>query len=270
MSEQVDNGRGSIVLIIAVVAVLAFAGGLAWMGMQQRGDQSSSTGAGLELITNSIGMQFVKLPEGSFTMGEDVPGRGPAREVRVGSIYMATHEVTQQQWMAVMGNNPSQHKDPRRPVDQVTWLMVQSFLEELNRIEGTNQYRLPTEAEWEYAARAGTQTRYFFGDSPSGIRRFAWVDLNNGTRPVGMKQPNPWGLFDVYGNVWEWVQECWHEDYSDAPATSRLRGGGDCTHRVLRGGGWNSTGEYAGSTVRGSYPVNGEDMNNGFRVVLAR
>jgi len=268
--EQVNDGRGSIALIVAVVAVLSVAGGLAWWGSQQGRDDATQSAVGLEVKTNSIGMQFVKLPEGRFIMGEDAPGRGPTREVSVGSIYMATHEVTQAQWMAVMGKNPSEYKDSLRPVEQVTWLAVQAFLEELNRIEGTNKYRLPTEAEWEYAARAGSEARYFFGDHSSSLRRFAWVGVSNGSRPVGMKQPNPWGLYDVYGNVWEWVQECWHDDYSGAPGNSRLWGGGDCSHRVLRGGGWNSQAEQVGSAVRGSYPVNGEDMNNGFRVVLAR
>ena len=270
MAETKNKGSNPITLIAAVVAMLAVAGGLGWWGAQQGQKDVSQNTPALETVSNSIGMQLVKIPAGRFTMGEDVPGRGPLREVRVASYYMASHEVTQAQWMAVMGHNPSQFKDPRRPVEQVTWLAVQTFLEELNRLEGTNKYRLPTEAEWEYAARAGSETRYFFGEQASALRRFAWFGLNNGSRPVGSKQPNPWGLYDIYGNVWEWVQECWHDDYSDAPADSRLWGGGDCSHRVLRGGGWNTGAEYLGSAVRGSYPANGEDMNNGFRVVLGR
>ncbi len=270
MSEQVNEGRSPVTLIVAVMAILLLAGGLAWWGVQHRAQHAVAPDEGLEVLTNSLGMQLVKIPAGRFTMGEDKAGRGPQREVDVATFYISTHEVTQAQWMAVMGENPSNFPDPRRPVEQVTWLAVQSFLEELNRREGTNQYRLPTEAEWEYAARAGSDTRYFFGDEPASLRRYAWFGQSKSTRPVGEKAPNPWGLYDIYGNVWEWVQECWHDDYRDAPADGRLWGGGDCTHRTLRGGGWNGSADYQGSTVRGSYPVSGEDMNNGFRVVLAR
>ena len=268
--SEVDQGRGVLALILSALAVVAVAGGLAWFGSQQEKGQKAGDSEALESYTNTIGMVFVKLPEGRFTMGDNAPGRGPQREVRVGSIYMSVHEVTQAQWAAVMGHNPSEHKDPQRPVDQVTWLAAQAFLEELNRLEGTNRYRLPTEAEWEYAARAGSEQRFSFGDEPARLRQHGWVELKNGSRPVGLKMPNAWGLYDMYGNVWEWVQECWHEDYSDAPSDARLRSGGDCRYRVLRGGGWNSRTEDLGSSVRGSYLAHGEDMNNGFRVVLAR
>ncbi len=270
MKESQNKGGSSVILVVAVITMLGMAGGLGWWGAQQGQKDTSQNPQALEIVTNSVGMQLVKIPAGRFVMGEDTLGRGPQREVRVASYYMAVHEVTQAQWMAVMGDNPSEFKDSRRPVEQVTWLAVQAFLEELNRLEGTSKYRLPTEAEWEYAARAGSETRYFFGEQPSALRRFAWFGLGNGSRPVGSKQPNPWGLYDIYGNVWEWVQECWHDNYDGAPTDSRLWGGGDCSHRVLRGGGWNVGAEYLGSTVRGSYPVNGEDMNNGFRVVLGR
>ena len=266
------EGQRALALVAGVVLVLVLAGGLAMIGFQQKSDQQQMAAPqqGLETISNSIGMQFVKLPAGRFMMGDESPSRGPVREVQVRSIYMATHEVTQAQWQAVMGFNPSSYKDPRRPVENITWLETQSFLEELNRLEGTNKYRLPSEAEWEYAARAGSEGTYFFGDDVSQLRRYAWFDAQAriGSTAVGQRQPNAWGLYDMYGNVWEWVQDCWHDDYTNAPPDSRVWGGGDCSLRVLRGGGWANQADYLGSTVRGSYEAKFEDNSNGFRVVL--
>ncbi len=274
MANQVNSeGQQAIKLVVAVVLVLVVAGGLATLGFQQQAKAPVVVEqGGFEVMSNTIGMQLVKLPGGNFVMGDDGAGRSPAHEVEVRSFYMAAHEVTQAQWQAVMGFNPSQYKDPRRPVENVTWLETQSFLEQLNRNEGTNKYRLPSEAEWEYAARAGSEGQYFFGDDVSQLRRYAWFDANAkiGTQAAGRSQPNPWGLFDMYGNVWEWVQDCWHEDYTDAPSDSRVWGGGDCSQRVLRGGGWANQANYLGSTVRGTYEAKFEDSSNGFRVVFGR
>jgi len=273
MVKQMNTeGQGAIKLVVAVVAVLVVASGLALLGFQQQ--PRHTTGqiqSELETISNSLGMRLVKLPAGRFVMGEDIAGRGPAHEVSVASFYMAAHEVTQAQWQAVMGFNPSHYKDLRRPVENVTWQETQSFLVELNRIEGTNKYRLPSEAEWEYAARAGSQGRYFFGDDAGQLRNYAWFNASTriGTQAVGRNRPNPWGLYDIYGNVWEWVQDCWHDDYAGAPARARVWGGGDCSLRVLRGGGWANQADYLGATVRGSYLANAEDYSNGFRVVLS-
>ncbi len=264
-----DEQRTVIVLLVVVSAVLVLAGLITALGLWRQGaEQEVVVGQGLESVTNSIGMQLVGIPAGKFVMGEDALGRGPMREVQVAPFYMGAYEVTQAQWQAVMGFNPSEYQDPRRPVEQVTWLEVQTFLEELNRLEGTNKYRLPSEAEWEYAARAGSQGRYFFGVETGWLSRYAWFGATNGSRPVGSKRPNPWGLYDVYGNVWEWVQECWHDDYTGAPDDSRVWGGGDCSQRTLRGGGWSNGADYLGSTVRGSYRPRFEDVNNGFRVVM--
>jgi len=273
MLNQVNaDGQQAIKLGVAVMLVLAVAGGLALLGFQWHARSPAiEQQGGFEVISNSIGMQLVKLPAGRFVMGEDAPGRGPAHAVEVRPFYMAAHEVTQAQWQAVMGFNPSQYLDPRRPVENVTWLETQTFLEALNRIEDTNKYRLPSEAEWEYAARAGSKGRYFFGDDVGQLRRYAWFDAADriGTQAVGKSLPNSWGLYDMYGNVWEWVQDCWHDDYRAAPSDSRVWGGGDCSLRVLRGGGWANQADYLGSTVRGSYEARAEANNNGFRVVLS-
>jgi formylglycine-generating enzyme required for sulfatase activity len=274
MMDQVNSEEKSAVkVVVAVVLVLALAGGLALLGYQRLAKRHAAMQPqkGLQTVTNSIGMQLVKLPGGHFVMGDDTPGSAPKHDVQVYPFYIATHEVTQAQWQAVMGNNPSYYKDPRRPVDNVTWLDTQTFLEQLNRMEGTNKYRLPSEAEWEYAARAGSKGHYFFGDDAGQLQRYAWfgADPRNGTEPVGRRLPNAWGLYDVYGNVWEWVEDCWHGDYRGAPANSRVWGGGDCSQRVLRGGGWANKGDYLGSTVRGTYGADYMDTSNGFRVVLS-
>ncbi len=269
--EKVEE-RGQVWgLLVPALLVLVVAGALAaWVSSRDRGAEQASTVAGQEQISNSIAMALVKIPGGTFVMGEaGRANRLPTREVTIAPFYIGIYEVTQAQWQAVMGYNPSEYKDSRRPVEQVSWLEVQSFLEELNRLEGTNRYRLPTEAEWEYAARAGSLEPRFFGEDVTQLRRYAAYGAKDasGSWPVGRKAANPWGLFDVYGNVWEWVQDCWHDNYNGAPASGRLWAGGDCAYRVMRGGGWNSPESSIGSAVRGSFIPNQEDVATGFRVV---
>lgn len=260
---------------LPVLAVLALAFALHFMSQRSReGNAAISVPDSLPATTNSIGMHFVRIPEGSFQMG-GAQGLAPAiqaqvvpvREVAVRAFWLAATEVTQAQWQAVMGENNSQFKDPRRPVDQVTFLDVQEFIRRLNRAEKTTAYRLPSEAEWEYAARAGGTA------SPSASARdlsgIAWYGHqgNVGSRPVGGRQANAWGLFDMLGNVWEWTEDCWHPNYDGAPADARAWiNGGDCGRRVLRGGGWNTEPAFFGLTARGSYAVDLDDVTNGFRL----
>lgn len=266
--SQISEAQRALRMMVAVALVLLLAGALAWWG-SSRGELAKPDAAEpLERLVNGLGMEFVRVPAGSFVMGDAAAGIGPEREVRLTAYLISTREVTQTQWLAVMGSNPSQFQDPRRPVESVSWLEVQAFLEALNRAEGTNRYRLPSEAEWEYAARANSSGRFFFGDEPGLLSRFGWVGPGNGTRPVAGKAPNAWGLFDLYGNVWEWVQDCWHPDYNGAPADGRVWGGGQCSHHVLRGGGWDTPAEQIGSALRGSYQTDDNDVNTGFRVVL--
>ena len=124
------------------------------------------------------------------------------------------------------------------PVESVSWNEVQDFIKKLNEKEGTNKYRLPTEAEWEYAARAETTTRYSFGDDDSKLGEYAWYSENSGekTHPVGQKKPNSWGLYDMHGNVLEWVQDEWHNSYNDAPDDGSACEDGVGAFRVFRGG----------------------------------
>lgn len=268
VNRQVSEGQRALRMVVAVALVLLLAGALAWWGGSREQLVKPKSAEQLERVVNGLGMEFVKVPAGTFVMGDAAAGIGPPREVRVAPFFISTHEVTQAQWQALTGFNPSGHPDPRRPVERVSWLDIQGFLEELNRAEGTNRYRLPSEAEWEYAARAGSSDRFFFGSEPALLSRFGWAGPGNGTRPVGGKGANPWGLFDIYGNVWEWVQDCWHPDYSGAPGDSRVWGGGECSHHVVRGGGWDTPAQQLGAAWRGSYQSDDSDVNTGFRVVL--
>ena len=145
---------------------------------------------------------------------------------------MATTEVTQGQWYAVMGNNPAQHQNgnPDMPVENVSWYDAQAFIKKLNQKEHTNAYRLPTEEEWEYAARAGSSGKWCFGNSKSKLGQYAWYYDNSGNRthPVAKKKPNRWGLYDMHGNVYEWTSSWYSEDYN-SPRKHEL-------NKVLRGG----------------------------------
>jgi formylglycine-generating enzyme required for sulfatase activity len=204
-----------------------------------------------------LGMDFILIPAGTFTMGCDGPtdsasgeacdpnsyGESPAHSVTINqAFYMATTEVTQGQWYAVMGSNPASFTTCGSdcPVEQVSYDDIQTFLTTLNGM-GEGTYRLPTEAEWEYAARAGTTTAWSFGDVVGSLGDYAWYSSNSGstTHPVAQKLPNPWGLYDMYGNVREWVQD-WHDSnyYASSPASDPT-GPTTGSYRVLRGGFWD-------------------------------
>jgi formylglycine-generating enzyme required for sulfatase activity len=192
-------------------------------------------------FTNSLGMEFVLLPAGEFQMGSnDFNDAKPVHMVCISRpLYLGRYPVTQEQWQMVMGNNPSYFTgDPNRPVEQISWEDVQRFIDKLNLRERRNRYRLPTEAEWEYAVRAGTTTAYSFGNDTRQLRRYAWYTNNAGhmTHPVGQKQPNAWGLYDMHGNVWEWVQD-WYGSYTGGAVTDP-QGPPSGSDRVIRGGGW--------------------------------
>jgi formylglycine-generating enzyme required for sulfatase activity len=197
--------------------------------------------------TNSIGMEFVLIPAGEFDMGSpsNEAGRfineGPVHHVKISkAFYIGKYEVTQKQWLDVMGNNPSNFKGDNLPVEMVSWNDAQDFIKKLNEKEGWAKFRLPTEAEWEYSARAGITTRYSFGDAESMLGDYAWYFENSDdkTHPVGKKKPNPWGLYDIHGNIWEWVQDEWHEKYNGAPTDGSAWETGDGSIRIFRGGGW--------------------------------
>jgi formylglycine-generating enzyme required for sulfatase activity len=191
--------------------------------------------------TNSIGMKFTLIPAGKFMMGsEKFKWSRPVHSVKIQtSFYLGIYQVTQREWKAIMGNNPSEFNGNDLPVESISWNEVQDFIKKLNEKEGTNKHRLPTEAEWEYAARAGTTTRYSFGDDDSKLGEYAWYSENSGnkTHPVGKKKENRWGLYDVHGNVWKWVQDEWHDTYNGAQDDGSARENGIDTYRN-RGGSW--------------------------------
>ncbi|MDR2668611.1 MAG: formylglycine-generating enzyme family protein [Desulfovibrio sp.] len=231
--------------------------------------------------TNSIGMEFVLIPAGSFMMGTDKTpdsdddvdvGETPRHHVTVSKpFYLGKYVVTQEQWTAVMGNNPSEFKSRNNPVEQVSWLDAQVFIKRLNAAEGHNRYRLPTEAEWEYAARAGTTSKYPFGDDPDSLGLYTWYDGNSGkhAQPVGMLQPNAWGLYDMYGNVEEWVQDWYSENYYSNSPPSDPRGPSSGIGRVVRGGGWCFPALYNTATYRNANRPSARFGFTGFRVALS-
>ena len=192
-------------------------------------------------FTNSIGMKFVWIGPGSFRMGSDDkdPDEKPAHMVTLSKgFYLQTTEVTQRQWEAVMGTNASHFKGPDRPVEQVSWEGAKGFLKKLNAKEKDSRYRLPSEAEWECACRAGGQEP----DEAANLDEVAWWSKNSSgaTHPVGQKKPNAWGLFDMRGNVWEWVED-WYDSGTYARGQRLDPVGPDSGEsRVLRGGSWVS------------------------------
>jgi formylglycine-generating enzyme required for sulfatase activity len=224
---------------------------------------------------NSIGMEFALIPAGEFDMGSPASDKDkydeevPLHPVKVEkAFYMGKYEVTQKQWREIMGGPAYFEGDT--PAYEVSWEDVQEFIKKLNEKEGTNKYRLPSEAEWEYAARAGTTTRYSFGDDESKLGEYAWYDANSGekTHPVGKKKPNPWGLYDMCGNVWEWVQDKWHGGYKGAPTDGSAYEGGSWTYRVCRGGSFSSPTIYCRSAARYGVNPDKREPDIGFRLLM--
>ena len=221
---------------------------------------------------NSIGMEFALIQPGEFMMGSDKGNddEKPMHEVRLSKpFYLGKYEVTQGQWQAVMGNNPSRFKgDPNLPVEQVSWEAVQAFIRKLNAKEDGTTYRLPTEAEWEYAARAGTTTAYSFGDDPLLLGEYAWYSGNakGKTHPVGQKKSNAWGLHDMHGNVWEWVQDWYSKPYPSGTVTDP-QGPASGSIRVYRGGSWITHARYCRVSYRDDQSPGGRVVHLGFRLL---
>jgi formylglycine-generating enzyme required for sulfatase activity len=228
--------------------------------------------------TNSIGMKFVLIPAGTFMMGADKDFEEaydfelPRHQVTISKpFFLGVYEVTQQQWKDVMGNNPSKFKGRDNPVETVSWEDVQEFIKHLNQKEGHSRYRLPTEAEWEYAARAGSTSTYFFGDNKSQLGDYAWYEDNSGqeTHPVGEKRSNAWGLYDMIGNVWEWAQDRFGDTYYANSPSSDPTGpisGASC---VVRGCGWINAARNCRSASRARIASAGRDKHFGFRLALS-
>jgi formylglycine-generating enzyme required for sulfatase activity len=229
-------------------------------------------------LPNGPEIVLVYIPEGRFLMGspeafDDEESR-PQHEVAIGkAFWLGKHEVTQEQWKALLASSPSKFKGESFPVDSVSWKDCKRFLQVLNERLGLawrgEAFRLPTEAEWEYAAKAGTGASYSFSESAKDLAQYAWFDKNSkgSTHPVGGLRPNPWGLYDIYGNVGEWCDDVWYESYEGAPADGTARSGND-SERVWRGGSWDQPPPELRSFYRGAQDATDAEKTVGFRLVL--
>lgn len=231
--------------------------------------------AGIEkkdAAASGLAGEFVDIPGGTFQMGCSLGQRkcdDNERPVHTASIHafrMGIHEVTQAQWRAVMGENPSFFSNCGGdcPVERVSFDDVKGFIAELNRQTGQN-YRLPSEAEWEYACRAGKTQTYCGSDDVDTV---AWYYGNTGnqTHAVGKKKKNDFGLYDMSGNVWEFTEDCWHPNYSGATSNGAPWLSDICARRVLRGGSWDYTARRARSSNRRGYPAGNLGDGVGFRL----
>ena len=237
-------------------------------------------------ITNTIGMKFNKIPDGNFLLGSHLTEEGhqsneTQHRVRITKPFnLGVHEVTQAQYQKVMGTNLSLFKAADNPVNKVSWLEAVTFCRKLSELPAEkaagNVYRLPTEAEWEYACRAGSTKKFSFGDDDSDLGDYAWYVENSANKihPVGSKQPNAWGLYDMHGNVWEWCQDR-YGDYPNAavtdptgPLSGSLNFEGKST-RVFRGGSFLHDAEFCRSAYRSGFEPSRRYLNVGFRVCLS-
>ncbi|WP_256621889.1 formylglycine-generating enzyme family protein [Methanolobus chelungpuianus] len=268
--------------VISILIVLLLAISVTGCTSDDNGDDnadgslSSGTGDAGDELTNSIGMEFRYVEAGTFTMGSPkYAASQPVHQVRLQKpFYIGRYEVTQEQWVEIMGSNPSVSQGNKKPVESVSWNEVQEFIAKLNKEEGTAKYRLPTEAEWEYASRAGTTTLYSLGemDEKEGpfLRDYAWYQPNSGgsTHNVGEKLPNPWGLHDTYGNVAELVQDSWGDTYSAAKEDGSAVVKSGSTLVVARGGSYSSKDNALESAYRAKKDARDGDANTGFRLVM--
>jgi formylglycine-generating enzyme required for sulfatase activity len=235
------------------------------------------------LPENAKKLEMVLILPGSFTMGSSMEEQGrldtdwPLHEVTITKpFYMGKYEVTQAQWESVMGNNPSSFRGrPNNPVEKVRWRTCQKFIKKLNSL-GQGNFRLPTEAEWEYACRAGTVTRFSFGDSLENADKFMWWEGNNdpkGTKEVGLNLPNPWGLYDMHGNVQEWCEDRWQlPNERDPQIDPKGSSSGSSffflwTNRVFRGGSFGSHAQGCRSSYRSREQSIDFNYSLGFRLV---
>jgi acetoin utilization deacetylase AcuC-like enzyme/formylglycine-generating enzyme required for sulfatase activity len=258
---------------------------------RKEGDSSPGPGT-LPTVKTKSGVEMVSIPGGWFDMGSEKgsPDESPVHRVWVDAFLMDKFEVTQGRYAEFPLPDPSHFKNPKHPAEQMNWTDAALYCNERSRAEGlkpcydeqtwecdfqADGYRLPTEAEWEYACRAGSRTDYSFGGDENKLRQYAWYTKNSArkTHPMGRKTPNPWGLYDMHGNVAEWCNDFYSAAYYQRSPERNPRGPAKGTERVLRGGAWNST---AGS-CRSSYRVGDPSINDtclasdsiGFRSVRA-
>ena len=253
--------------------VAAVAAALLLAGCEKR-DQPvdpAATSTRPEITTAKTGIRMVLVPAGQFVMGSDggEDDEKPAHTVRVDAFYIDKYELTQKAYTALMGKNPSKFKSPDHPVERVSWRSAVLYCNARSFKDGlepcydsktlkcnfaANGYRLPTEAEWEYACRAGTTGAYSFGADVGRLGRYAWHRANAAktTHPVGRKGASPWGLCDMHGNVWEWCHDVYSEKYYRQTASDNPHGPPSGEERVLRGGSWRARPPSCRSVTRNS------------------
>ena len=254
-------------------------------------------GVGTEFISPS-GIRFILVPPGTFSMGSwELSDATPHRVAITRPFYIGQYPVTQREWRTVTGHDPSHFTGDDLPVEMVTWRECREFIGTLNEREGTTRYRLPTEAEWEYACRAGSTTAYHYGDDPDELDVCAWYADNSGdlridgsllwkqvirdtaayidqilanncrTHPVGLLMPNAWDLYDMHGNVWEWCEDRYGASYYEESPVEDPSGPPDGSDRVVRGGCWNNTSGGCTSAHRSYFDPDDRDAHLGFRVL---
>jgi formylglycine-generating enzyme required for sulfatase activity len=256
---------------VALVVLMAL-GSLTLVTAQESKEAGGKTKSLPKEVTVDLGkgvkLEMVLISAGEFLMGspdsdkDALKWEKPQHRVRITRpFYLGKYLVTQEQWQTVMDSNPSQFKGPKNPVERVSWDDCQKFLGKLNAKvgSGAGKFQLPTEAQWEYACRAGSKTRYCFGDDEKQLGEYAWYSENpfSTMHPVGEKKPNGWGLYDMHGNVWEWCQD-WYEDYKESPVDDPT-GAATGSLRVGRGGGWDTPARFCRSADR-------DDFVPGFRI----
>lgn len=229
----------------------------------------------LEITENRI--DFVKIPSGKFQMGSvnELPFalETPVHEAVISkSFFVSKFPVTQEQYENLTGINPSNfHHEKNLPVENVAWFEAKSFCQKLTEVSG-KLIRLPSETEWEYFCRAGSATEYFFGNHENELADYAWFELNSSekTHPVGLKNPNNWGLFDIVGNVWEWCEDVWKSDYNNFPTdgSANTLNVEKQHRRACRGGSFAMNAFRCRSTYRSFDWYDTANEKLGFRIVL--
>lgn len=265
--------RNVLVLILSVVltnAVMAQDSG-GRKNKKKKKDTKSELPAVDQGLLDSLAADFVWVTGGKFIMGDyggDADEK-PAYEVIVDGFAISKYPVTQRQWTAIMGSNPSQFTGcDQCPVDMVSWDDAQRFIEILNEVSG-KKYALPTEAEWEYAAKGGLKTRGFRYSGSDDINAVGWFTGNSGRHPhpVGEKAPNELGLYDMTGNVWEWCRDWYNKNYYELRESNNPAGPSSGSGRVRRGGSWFTQEVSCRTSVRNSVKQDYKDDSGGFRLV---
>ncbi len=225
------------------------------------------------IVDEVTGITFMPIAGGDFNMGSPKTEKGrqavesPQHKVYVNDFHMASFEVTQEQYLKIIGENPSDVVGENCPVDGVSWEDAQKFIKKLNEINNT-KYRLPSEAEWEYACRANTSTRYYFGDDITIEQVNYGAKISCRNSPVGFQPANGFGLYDMHGNVFEWCEDSWHDNYDGAPTDGSAWVDANTDHKVYRGGGWNARAHFARSAYRYYKSKNSSYYLIGFRLAF--